>query len=339
MVSVPNLLKRLLDHESLSREETRALFTEIMTGAVDPAALGALLTAIAAKGEHTDEIVGAAEALRAHVTPVQVPEGATPIDTCGTGGDGKPTFNVSSAVAIVAAAAGATVAKHGNRSNARPSGSAEGLAALGIKVEADQATVERCLAEVGVSFLYAAKLHPAMKHAGPVRKILGIRTIFNLIGPITNPAGVRRQLLGVSRPELVEQMRTVLIELGTERAMVVHGEDGLCDLSLSGPSRVATYDAGQTAEMTVDPESLGVQPAPLEALFVKSAEESAAVIERALTGEASPPAEMIALNAGAALWVAGMADTLAAGVMQARDVLSSGAAADVLQRWRTVSHG
>lgn len=339
MVRIPDLLSTLLRGENLSREITRELFTEIMTGAVDPAALGGILTALAYKGEDTEEIVGAAEALRAHVTPVQVPDGLNPIDTCGTGGDGKPTFNVSSAVAIVAAAAGATVAKHGNRSVTRPSGSAEGLAALGINVEADAATLERCLSEVGVSFLYAARLHPAMKHAGPVRKALGIRTIFNLVGPITNPAGVKRQLLGVNKPELVERMRAVLVELGAQRVMVVHGSNGLCDLSLSGPSQVATYADGDMAEMTIEPESVGVTPAPVERLYVKSAEESAAAIEKALGGEASPVSEMIVLNAGAALWVAALAEDIAAGVTQAREAITSGKAKDVLRRWRSVSHG
>lgn len=339
MPEIPALLQALLRGEALSRETTQSLFNQIMTGGLDPAALGAVLTALAAKGETTEEIVGAASALREHVTPVNVPDGVTPIDTCGTGGDGKPTFNVSSAVAIVAAAAGATVAKHGNRSNARPSGSAEGLSALGINVEADPQTLEKCLAEVGVSFLYALKLHPAMKHAGPVRKTLGIRTIFNLIGPITNPAGVKHQLLGVSRPELVEQMRSVLIELGVKRAMVVHGEDGLCDLSLSGPSWVATFADGKMSEFKVEPAELGVEPAAIETLFVSSAEESAAVIEAALNGEKSHAAEMIVLNAGAALWVAEKASDIASGINLAREALTSGAASKTLDRWRAVSHG
>jgi anthranilate phosphoribosyltransferase len=339
MINPAELLRALLAGQSLGRDKTRELFLEIMSGTLEPAALGGILVALAAKGESADELVGAAEAMRAHVTPISVPDGVDPIDTCGTGGDGKPTFNVSSAVAIVAAAAGLTVAKHGNRSTTRPSGSAEGLAALGINVEADPETVSRCLDEVGVGFLYAVKLHPAMKHAGPVRKALGVRTIFNLIGPITNPAGVRRQLLGVNRPELVPLMRSVLMELGAERVMVVHGEDGLCDLSLSGSSHVASYDGHASAEFSVSPGAVGVKPARLESLYVSSAAESAAVIERVLAGEDCPAGEMIVLNAGAALWVGGKVDEISAGVSLAREVLASGQAARVLDSWRAVSHG
>ena len=191
-----SLLKKLTARQDLTSDETRDVFDALMNNQLEPPVMAALLAALATKGETVDEIVGAAEALRQHVARVQTPAGVAAIDTCGTGGDGKPVLNISTTVAIVAAAAGVTVAKHGNRSNARPSGSAEVVAALGVNAEADVPTLERCLERCRVAFLYAVRLHPAMKHAAPVRRALGIRTIFNLIGPLTNPAGVRRQLLG-----------------------------------------------------------------------------------------------------------------------------------------------
>lgn len=333
------VLRRLMHREDLGRAESKALFDAIMGGEVPPEVLAAILAALSTKGESIEEVTGAAEAMRAKVTPVKLPAGVEAIDTCGTGGDGKPTFNVSSSAAIVAAAAGATVAKHGNRSNARPSGSAEGLAALGIDVEADVATLERCLAECGVAFLYAIKLHPAMKHAGPVRKALGVRTIFNLLGPLTNPAGVRRQLLGVSRPEHVRFMAQVLTLLGVERGAVVHGLDGLCDVSVSGPTRVARCEGGQIVEEEVTPEGLGLTRHPLEHIFVSGPAESAQTIEGVFAGKPGAAREMVVLNAAAALWVSGKAPDWQAGVAQASTAIDEGAAKDTLERWRAVSHG
>jgi anthranilate phosphoribosyltransferase len=331
------LYRKLVDGHSLARAEARALFDALMSGDVDPVLFAGILTAFAAKGETVDELVGAAEAMRARVARVNAPPDVALIDTCGTGGDGKPTFNVSSAVAIVAAAVGATVAKHGNRSNARPSGSAEGLAALGINVEADIPVLERCLRECRVAFLYAPRLHPAMRHAAPVRKALGIRTIFNLVGPLTNPAGARRQLMGVSRPDLVETMTSALAELGAERALVVHGRDGLCDLSISAPTIVGRWDGRQVTFEEVRADALGVTTAPLQAVFVGSPQESAGVIQAVLAGAAGPAREMVVLNAAAALWVAGLVDDWAEGVSRARAALADGSAAGVLARWREIA--
>lgn len=330
------LLRRLVAREDLSREETRALFDQIMEGRLDAALLAALLTALAVKGEHADEITGAVEALRARVTPVRLPPGATAIDTCGTGGDGKAIFNVSTTVALVVAAVGGVVAKHGNRSNMRPSGSAEVLQTLGIDVEAGAAALERCLAEIGLAFLYAPKLHPAMRHAAPVRRQLGIRTIFNLIGPLTNPAGVRRQLLGVNRPELLSTMRSALRALGAERAMIVHGCEGLCDLSLAGRSRIARWDGRQEQDEEIDCSVVGATPAPLETVLVRSPQESAAVIEGVLGGQPGPARDLVVLNAAAALWVAGLAADWREGGAAAREVLDSGRAGEVLAQWRTL---
>ncbi len=331
------ILSKLMARQDLTRAEARGLFDQIMDGKLEPAMLAAILAALATKGESTDEIVGAAEAMRRQVTPVRLPPNVPAIDTCSTGGDGRPTFNVSTTVEIVAAAAGATVAKHGNRSNTRVSGSAEGLTALGIDVEADVSTLERCLRDCRIAFLYAFKLHPAMKHAAPVRKTLGVRTIFNLVGPLTNPAGVRRQLLGVNRPELVEAMGAVLRELGAERAMVVHGLEGLCDLSITGQSRIARWDGRAMRVEEVDGGLTGAQPAPLEALFVRSPRESAELMEQVLTGRPGPAREVVVFNAAAALWVAGLADDWSAGAAQARAALDSGAARATLTRWRETS--
>jgi len=337
-VEARDCLRRLIAREDLSREETHALFDAIMDGQVEPPLLAALLTALASKGETVSEMVGAAEAMRACVSPVRVPAGAAAIDTCSTGGDGKPTFNVSTTVAIVAAAAGATVAKHGNRSNARVSGSAEGLAALGINVEANVPVLEQCLADCRVAFLYAVRLHPAMKYAAPVRKSLGIRTIFNMVGPLTNPAGVRRQLLGVNRPDRVEPTLAALCALGAERAMVVYGRDGLCDLSVSTTSFVGRWDGQAVTAEELDCRAVGIEPTPLERIFVRDPQESARTIESVLDGQAGPARDIVVLNTAAALWVAGLADDLAAGADLARAAIDGGAAKATLARWRSISN-
>lgn len=327
------MLARLVGGENLTAEQTRALFDALMDNQLEPVMTASLLAALATKGETVDEIVGAAQAMRARVTPVKPPAGVHAIDTCGTGGDGKPIFNVSTAVAIVAAAAGVTVAKHGNRSNARPSGSAEVLATLGVNVDANVATVERCLERCGVAFLFAQQLHPAMKHAAAVRRALGIRTLFNLVGPLTNPAGVRRQLLGVNRPELVEVIAIALRELGAERAMVVHGLEGLCDLSIAGPSHVARWDGREVRVEQIDCRVIDAAEARLEALFIGGPQESAALIGRVLDGEAGPAREMVVFNTAGALWVAGVCADWAEGALRARHAIDSGQARSTLESW------
>jgi anthranilate phosphoribosyltransferase len=331
------ILPRLIARENLSADEARALFDAVMSGQVEPPLLAALLAALATKGETVDELVGAAQALRRCATPVRLPPGTEAIDTCGTGGDGRAIFNVSTCVAIVAAAAGATVAKHGNRSNARPSGSAEVLQALGVNIEADVPVLERCLAECRIAFLFAQRLHPAMKHAAPVRRALGVRTIFNLIGPLSNPAGVRRQLVGVNRPELVPQMIDVLRRLGATRAMVVHGREGLCDLSLTGSSCLARWDGHKTTTEELDCRVVGAEPTPLSALAVRDPADSAGLIRSVLAGERSPAREMVVFNAAAALWVAGLAGDWASGAALARSTLDGGAAARTLDQWCATS--
>ncbi|TWT43793.1 Anthranilate phosphoribosyltransferase [Phycisphaerae bacterium RAS1] len=332
-------LALLTQRQDLSRSTADELFGAIMEGRVEPLLLAALLAAFATKGETIDELAAAAAAMRARVRKVALPAGVAAVDTCGTGGDGKPTFNISSAVAIVAAAAGATVAKHGNRSFSRPSGSAEALAALGINVEADVPTLEACLAQVGLAFLYAPQLHPAMRYAADVRRSLGVRTLFNLVGPLTNPAGVRRQLLGVPRIELVEKLAAVLAALGVERAMVVCGHEGLCDLSVSGLTRVARVEGDSVQVEDVSPEVIGCRPQPLDSAFVGSPAESAALIRDVLSGRGGAARDIVVYNAAATLWVAGLAEDWADGAARARRAIESGAAAAKLEHWRRASHG
>lgn len=328
-----NLLRRLIARENLTVDESRGLFDALMDNELDPTLMAGVLAALATKGETVDELVGAAQAMQQRATRVRTPPNVQPIDTCGTGGDGKPLFNVSTTVAVVAAAAGATVAKHGNRSNVRPSGSAEVLEALGVKIQIDIAALERCLRDCQVAFLYAPQLHPAMKYAAPVRRALGVRTIFNLVGPLTNPAGAKSQLMGVSRPELVDRMVGALQRLGAQRAMVVHGLEGLCDLSVAGPSRVGRWDGTSLTIEEVDCRVIGAEPGPIEPLYVTSATESAARIRDILDGEPGLGRELVVFNAAAALWVAGLADDWATGAAKARAAIDSGAAKRKLETW------
>jgi anthranilate phosphoribosyltransferase len=326
---------KLASGHDLTREESRDIFERIMRGEVSHALLADLLRALAVKGESVDELVGAAEAMRA--TSIKVRCDAECIDTCGTGGDGISTFNVSTTAAIIAAAAGATVAKHGNRSATRASGSTEVLGYLGIDVEADVTTVERCLREVRIGYLNARELHPAMKHAAPVRRTLPIRTIFNLLGPLTNPAGAKRQLLGVPRPDLVDKMAGALIELGAKHAWVVHGRDGLCDLTITGPAIVAEVRESTIRRFELSPELFGLPRAPLESLRVASPAESATAVIGVLRGLPGPKLHHALLNAAAAIVVAGLAQDLAEGLERASHAINSGASVELLARWRALA--
>ncbi len=332
------LLAKVVKGQDLTRDEARDAFDRIMSGQATEIEIASLLTGLACKGECPDELIGAAQAMRAKVTPVRCGD-PTAIDTCGTGGDGISTFNISTASAIVAAAAGATVAKHGNRTNTRVSGSAEALQALGVNIEAGVPTVEDCIREARVGFLFAILLHPAMKHAGPVRKALALRTIFNLLGPMTNPAGVKRQVLGVNRPELTEPIAKVLDGLGAVRAMVVHGMDGLCDLTITGPSRISELKDGKIETYTVEPASLGLAKGTLNDLHVDSPEESAIAIRNVLAGKPGPHRDIVLLNAAAALVVADKAADLAEGVQKAAESIDSQAATETLITLVGISQG
>ena len=331
------LLDQVVRGGHLSRDDATRAFEDIISGGAEPLLVAALLAALATRGETVDEIAGATRALRRHMTPLRCPADA--VDTCGTGGDGISTFNVSTAAAIIAAGAGVPVAKHGNRTSSRASGSAEVLEALGVCITADVATVERCIAEAKVGFLYARSLHPAMKHAAPIRAALGIRTIFNLLGPLANPGGVTRQVLGVAQARWQEPLARVLRELGARHVWVVHGEDGLCDLTVTGRTRVVELRDGAHRSFTVHPQECGLTPGSLDDLRVESPSASARAIRSVLQGEAGPHRDHALLNAGAAILVGGRADTLGDGVALAARAVDSGAAAAALDTLVERSHG
>ncbi len=319
--------------ENLSADDAEALFGALAGGAIPDAAVGAVLGAFVVKGESVEEIVGAVRAMRARAIPIRCDD-PDAIDTCGTGGDGTSTFNVSTTAAIVAAAAGATVAKHGNRSTTRVSGSSEVLSALGIDIEAEEASVERCLREVGIAYLNARKLHPAMKTIAPFRHAIPVRTIFNLLGPLTNPAGVRRQLIGVPNLQLLDRIAQALLKLGAIHAWVVHGHNALCDISVTGPSSVCEVRNGTIRSFQITPGQVGLPVGELDDLRVSSPGQSADAIRAILNGEKSSRRNHALLNAGAALVVAGKADDFAAGVERAMQAIDNGAASAKLQEWR-----
>lgn len=334
MIEARAALDRLTGGASLTREETEALFGRLMDGEVSDALKAALLVALRMKGETPAEICGAAAAMRRRV--VAIPHHRTDlVDTCGTGGDGRGTFNISTAAALVAAAAGLAVAKHGNRSVSSRSGSADVLAALGVAIEMPPEAAARALDGMGIAFLFAPLFHPAMKAVMPVRRELGMRTIFNVLGPLTNPAGAQRQVIGVYARALVEPIGRVLAELGAEHALVVHGADGLDEITTTGPTDVCEVVAGEVRTYSVTPESLGVPTSSLADLAGGDPAENAERMRRVLAGEPGPLADVTALNAGAALYVGGLADRLKDGVERAREVLRSGAALAKLEELRT----
>lgn len=327
-------LIRLTAGESLTREETEELFGQLMDGVVSEILKSALLVALRMKGEAVAEISGAASAMRRRAIPIPHRQEHV-VDTCGTGGDGRGTFNISTAAAVAAAAAGAVVAKHGNRSVSSRSGSADVLSALGVKIDIAPEVAGRTLDAVGIAFLFAPLLHPAMREVMPVRRELGMRTIFNVLGPLTNPAGARRQLMGVYSESLVEPIAHVLRDLGAEHALVVHGDDGLDEITTTGVTRVAEVRSGEVVCYTLEPERFGLRRASLAELAGGGPEENAAAMHRVFAGEAGPLADVTVLNAGAALYVSGIAPGIAEGIEQAREVLASGAAARKLEELRS----
>jgi len=332
------LLQKLVDRTDLSAEEVESAFETIFRGEASPAQMGAFLAALRMKGETASEIAAAAQVMRRRATPVRTPPGRVVVDTCGTGGDGAGTFNLSTAAALVVAGAGVTVAKHGNRSVSSRSGSADVLAACGVRVEAPVEVVERCLAEIGIGFLYAPALHGAMRHVAPVRREVGIRSIFNLLGPLANPAGTPRQLLGVYSEHLVPVVAQTLAQLGSERALVVHGLDGLDEVSPCGPTRAAWVEAGHVREVVLEPEDGGLRPVPRAALRGGDPAENARMLHSLLGGAAGPMRDAVLLNAGAALWVADAVQTLADGVLRAAESIDSGAARSRLERLVALTH-
>jgi anthranilate phosphoribosyltransferase len=316
------------DH--LTADHAAAVLSEIMEGRTDPVQTGAFLIALRAKGETVPELIGLARTMRALATPVTSSRGDL-VDTAGTGG-GPSTFNVSTAAALVAAGAGCAVAKHGNRSNTSRCGSADLLEALGVGIELDPDQVGRCIDEVGFGFMFAPRHHAAMAHVVPARKALGVRTIFNFLGPLTNPAGANRQLLGVADRHYQETIAEALLGLGTVRALVVAAEDGLDEISLASRTRVIEVADGGTSEWFVEPGQFGLAPADLDAVAGGTPAENAAAVRAVLAGEPGPRRDLVVINAAAAIYVGGPAGDLEQGVAKAVEAIDSGAAAEVLER-------
>jgi len=319
-------LTRVIEHREIFREEMLGLMRAIMTGEVSPVLIAAIITGLRVKKETIGEIAAAAEVMRDFATRVPASDEPHLIDTCGTGGDGAQSFNISTAAMFVAAAAGANIAKHGGRSVSSKSGSADVLEALGVNINLKPEQVARSIRETGVGFMYAPNHHSAMKHAAPVRRELGVKTLFNILGPLTNPAGARQQVMGVFHPDLVGIQARVLERLGSRRVMIVHGLEGLDELSISGPTLVGELKDGNVREYMVTPQEAGLKLHAATAIRVESVEQSKAMVLAALANETGAARDIVALNAGASIYVAGLAPTIAAGVQKALAVLASGAA-------------
>lgn len=316
--------------DDLTEIQAQQAMETIMRGEATPAQIGAFITGLRIKGETIDEITGCALAMRAHARHIR-PKVQRLVDTCGTGGDGSNTFNVSTAAAFVIAGADVSVAKHGNRSVSSKCGSADVLEALGVTVDLDAPQVEACIEEVGIGFLFAPRFHASMRHAAGPRREIGIRTIFNLLGPLTNPAGAKGQVVGVYHPDLTEPLAHVLGRLGVEHALVVHGMDKLDEISIGAPTRVSRLYKGEVETFTIKPESVGMKPASLADIQGGDAQENADILRNLLKGEQGPRRDILLLNAAAGLVVAGQADTIADGVTIAAEVIDSGKALEKVE--------
>lgn len=335
-VTMTSCIRRAVRGEDLSMADMRAAVEAIVDGDASEAQIGALLAALATKGETADELAGTADALRERMLEVRS-AGAPLLDVCGTGGDGSGSFNISTAVAFVAAGAGATVAKHGNRAMSSRCGSADVLSALGVRIDASPATSARALDEVGIAFLFAQAHHPAMRAVAPARREIGIRSIFNLVGPLANPARAQRQMVGVADERAVRTVAEALRRLGSERAAAVRGHDGMDEVSLSGPTRVVEWTGSHIVEYEIDPALLGVQCCELPALRGGDAGENAQIVRAVLAGAPGPHRDVIVLNAALALVIAGIASDLHVGLDRARSSIASGAAAAKLDALIRVS--
>jgi anthranilate phosphoribosyltransferase len=327
-------IAKLVRCEPLSEDEAASAFEQIIRGDATPVQIAGFLVALRMKGETPDEITGFARTARAMATPIQV-EGAL-LDTCGTGGDGLATFNISTLSAIVAAACGARVAKHGNRAASSMCGSADVLEQLGVKIDLAPEGVARCIEEAGIGFLFAPVFHPSFRFAGVPRRELGLRTVFNVLGPLCNPAGAKYQALGVADGSMAAKMADVLIRLGVERAIVFHAGDGMDELSVSSPSHVIEID-GRRKEYELDPRELGLADAPVESMRGGGPEENARIAREVLAGAKGPRRDVVLLNSAAALRAAGLASTWKDGLGMAAEAIDSGRAGEVLQRWAKIS--
>jgi len=325
-------LTKLIDRHDLPFDEMRELMSSLMCGQLTPAQIAAALIALRTKGETVTEIAAAATVMRELSTKVKVKDDGHLIDTCGTGGDGAQTFNVSTASAIVAAAAGAKVAKHGGRSVSSTCGSADVLEKLGVNVNLSADQVSQCVDSIGIGFMFAPNHHSAMKHAAPVRRELGIRTMFNLLGPLTNPASAQNQVLGVFHQSLTAKLAQVLAELGSNHVLVVHGADGMDEISISDGTYIAELKDGKINEYTVHPGLFGLTTAPISMLRVTNVDEACEKLLSVLSDETSASRDIVQMNSGAAIYVAGLSNTLEEGVSKANQVISSGAAQNKLDQ-------
>lgn len=334
-----DILLKLCRREDLTRDEARDAFEHIMSGQASDAQIGGLLVGLASKGSTVEELVGAAMVMREKVLPIPTDDSQVFLDTCGTGGDVRSTFNISTAAAVITAAAGVKVVKHGNRSASGRIGSADVLEKLGVRLELSPRELGTCLAEANICFAFARYHHPAMQFVASARSSLGIPTIFNLLGPLTNPGRARHQLLGVFTAELTDRLAAVLREMGSKRAWVVHAEDGLDELSTLGPTRISELRDGRVQTWSLDPKDQGIAYARLSDLQIQTLDEAADALRGVLAGEKGPRRDISLLNAAAALVIAGSVDNLAAGLARAADVVDSGSGADTLSRLVACSQG
>lgn len=330
-MDIKDAIGNIVNHMDLKPAEMDSVMRQIMSGGATPTQIGGFLAGMRAKGETVEEIAAAAKVMRELANRVEV-SSTYLVDTCGTGGDGRKLFNVSTAAAFVTAAAGARVAKHGNRSMSSKSGSADVLEAMGVELEMPAAQVAECIRRIGIGFMFAPAHHPAARYAAAPRRELGTRTLFNLLGPLTNPAGAPHQLLGVFAARWVQPMAEVLRALGSRHVLVVHSDDGLDEISIAAPTQVTELKDGAIRSYVLDPEELGIRRQSMETLEVDGPQESLRLIRNVLAGEPSPALDMVVLNAGAAAYAAGVADSLADGVKRARAAVASGEAARKLQQ-------
>lgn len=336
-----SLIDRVEACRALTRDEAVALMEEILSGRMATSEIVRVLMALNRRTLEVQELAGLAQVMRKHATPVFVDGEARPtnmVDTCGTGGDGAKTFNISTAAAIVAAAAGARVAKHGNRAASSQSGSADVLEALGVRIDLPFERYGQAIREIGIGFLFAQAAHTATRHATPARKQIGVRTVFNLLGPLTNPAGAQAQVLGVFSKDVMDLVAATLAELGTERAFVVHGGGGLDEISLAGPTMVAEVRDGTVRRFSFTPEEFGVEPAPVAAVRGGTASENAALIQRILEGEPGPPRDIVVINAAAALVAAGISENFRDAADAASSVIDSGKARKTLENLKAFTN-
>lgn len=332
------ILTRIIQHQDIPHDDMLILMRQIMQGELSPILIAAIITGLRVKRESIDEIAAAAQVMREFATNVTVPNTDHLIDTCGTGGDTSHTFNVSTASVFVAAAAGASVAKHGGRSVSSKSGSADVLEALGIDLNQTPQQIAQSISNIGVGFMFAPNFHSAMKHAAPVRRELGVRTLFNILGPLTNPASAKNQLLGVFDAKLVSLLINVLQRLGSRHVMVVHGLDGLDEITITGKTLVGELKQGELIEYTIQPEDFGINSAPIETIRVSDLNQAKDMLLAVLDNQPGPARDIVSLNAGAAIYISGVTSSLSQGVAVAQKTLASGAAKAKLKELVNYSH-